>query len=79
MKACLMLLWLSFETSSLLGAFLPRLNSLVEFSDNESVICPAVCTTHRLVTLTSCSPHYDMVYEMPVFGSVKHPGCLDSV
>ena len=25
-----------------------RLNSGVEFTDNQSVICPAVCTTHSL-------------------------------
>ena len=55
---------------------------LVKFADNQSVIFPAVCTTHSLChsnILLFCSPHNDIVYEMPVFRSGMHPGCLVSV
>ena len=72
-KACLMLSRFSFETSSLLGSLAlrspSRLNTYVKFVDNQSVICPAVCTTHDLChfnILYICSPHYDIVYEIPV-------------
>ena len=42
----------------------------------------SVCTTHSLChsnILSICSPHNDIVYEMPVFRSGMHPGCLVSV
>ena len=46
------------------------------------MICPAVCTTHSLChfnILPVCSPHYDIVYEMPVFGTGMHPGCYKDI
>ena len=36
------------------------------------MICPAVCTAHSLChcdILPVCSPHYDKVYKMPMFGT----------
>ena len=85
MKACLMLSWFSFETSSLLGAFLRstcRLNSLVKFADNQSKLCPTACATHSLChsnILSICSEHNDIDYELPVFRSGMHHGCLVSL
>ena len=52
------------------------LDSLVELYDNESMICPAVSTTHGLGhsdILSVFSPQYDIINEMPAFGTMEHP------
>ena len=56
-----------------------RLNSSVAFANNQSVMCPAVCTTHRLChsnIMYICAMYSEMVYKMPVFRLGMHPGCL---
>ena len=61
MKACPMLSWLRSTN---------RLFSYVEFADNQSVTLPTHGLRHS-DTLSICSPLFDIVFKMPVFGSGK--------
>ena len=47
----------------------------LELADNQSMICPAVCFTRSLChsdILFVFSLHYDIVNEMPLFGTSEH-------
>ena len=58
----------AFSSPSALGTS-PRLDTEVEFGDNETVVCPAFRTSHSLGNTDVLSvplPDDDMVNEMPV-------------
>ena len=66
--------------SSLVDAL--RLNAQVEVTDNRSVICQIVCSTHGLChsdLLSVILPHNGINNEMPVFGAWMHLACRIAV
>lgn len=65
----------------LLGALQPQWGAHlhVDLGHDQTVICPAFCTSHGTgdVNVSDVtSPHNDIVYQVPVFGTRVHPRSL---